>query len=428
MKTWTTNIAVLACVGGLILACPQAVWAETDPHTTHEPAPAAAVAPDAAATDILDGMDPEELQKLIQQAIQARLKMERNQVSAEIRRGLLYDGDDIDAAVALLNRNPANTQKDNIDRILRAFARVDVRFAKAYRLFDSDKGAEAAAATKRTIKAQSQESTYFSAAKHYLLAESLIKAGKLYDGVDTYTEILTLMPDRISFAAASAAKAAAAYEKLGRFRLALEMYTYCLRNYGLTMDDASLNAVAAKIEEYDGIYKDPMNTVAGWMGDVQERLAAVDSGKDTRDKQTEIVALLEDLIKTAEEQQQQQQQKQEEEDKKKKKKPCPSCGKKGCSGGGKCPGQGQGNKPGRMAKGGKQPTKPMPHSMLVPGRVNRPNGGGSIRPTTETGDWANLPPRERDRIEQLRKKLMPERYRTAISDYNTRMAEGADQE
>ena len=166
-------------------------------------------------------MSPDDLQKLIQQAIQARLKMERKQVAAEIRRGLLYNGDDIDAAVATLKADPANTQKDNIERTLKAFAKVDARFNKAYTLYGGGKGAEAAEAAKRMINAQSQESTYFSAAKNYLLAESLVKAEKFDDAIDVYTRILTVMPDRISFAAASACNAAAVYEKLGRFSLAM---------------------------------------------------------------------------------------------------------------------------------------------------------------------------------------------------------------
>ena len=429
VDTMTIRKLALTLALSVVLACWGSAFAEAEHdhvctgECNHD-APAAAP---ATAVEILDGISPEDLQKLIHKAIQARLKMERDQVSAEIRRGLLYDGQDIDAAIAMLNSNPANTQKDNIDRMLRAFAKVDVRFAKAYRLFTAGKGAEAAEAAKRTIKAHSQESTYFSAAKHYLLAESLLKADKPDDAIDAYNEILTLMPDRISFAAASASNAAATYEKLGRFRLAMEMYSYCMRNYGLTMDDASLNVVAAKIDEFSEIYKDPMNTVAGWMGDVQQRLAAVDSGTDTRKKQDEIVALLEDMIKTAEEQQQQQEQ-QEAQNKK-----CPGCGKKGCPGGKKCPGAGKGKGKGKgskpamaKSKGAQNPTSPMKRSMVVPGAVKRPDAGEPVRPTDPSGDWATLPPRERDRIELLRKRLMPERYRAAISDYNTRMAEGPE--
>jgi len=412
MDTMTIRKLTLAFGISMILACGPAVLAEP------------ADAP-AGAGEVLDGMSPEDLQKLIQQAIQARLKMERAQVSAEIRRGLLYDGDDIDAAVALLKDNPANTQKDNIERTLKAFAKVDARFAKAFRLFVGGKGAEAAEAAKRTINAQSQESTYFSAAKHYLLAKSLVKDEKFDDAIDAYNEILTIMPDRISFAAAAACDAAAVYEKLGRFKLAMDMYTFAMQNYGLTMDDASLNVVVAKIEEYAEIYKDPMNTVATWMGDVQERLAAVDSGTDTQKKQGEIIALLEDLIKSAEEQQQQQEQ-QEQKEQDKKKKPCESCGKKGC--GGQCQGKGKGKGKGKGSKGGQNPTKPMEHSMVVPGAVKRPGDGNPVRPTTGGDDWSNLPPRERDRIEQLRKQLMPERHRGIIRDYNTRMAEGAEKE
>ena len=42
---------------------------------------------------------------------------------------------------------------------------------------------------------------------------------------------------------------------------------------------------------------------------------------------------------------------------------------------------------------------------------------------TKPGDWANMPPRERRRLREIRKKLMPERHRDIISDYRSRLAE-----
>ena len=52
----------------------------------------------------------------------------------------------------------------------------------------------------------------------------------------------------------------------------------------------------------------------------------------------------------------------------------------------------------------------------------------AVRPTAESGDWANLPPRERQKIEAVRRKHLSERYKGIISDYHTRMAESKDRE
>lgn len=363
-------------------------------------------------SDLLSDMSAEQVQALIARAIQARLEMERDQAAAEIRRGLLYDGDDIDRALALLDDRPANTQADNIDRICRALAIVDLRFDRMTKLRRAGKYAQAAVAAKAMI--QERSSTYLSAAQHFLCADSLVRAGKWQDGVEVYGELLTAMPDRISFAAEAAVRSAEAYEKNGRFRNAMEMYAYCVRNYGLALDKSRLAGIMAKIEKYGKLYKAPLKAAADMMGLVQRRLESVDSGRETRKKQDEIIALLDDLIKTAEEQQQRQSQ---------------GSGKGRQRGRQKSQGRrGKGAK-GRASGGTQQPSSPMRNSSLPPGVVRRPpKDASTIRPTNETGDWARLPPREKQQIEQVMRKLISQRYRSAISDYHTRMAEDGNTE
>ena len=132
------NRKILIAAMGLSLAAVLACASESSAETARSAAPALPGPKGAARDDpggILEGMSPEQLQGLIRRAVEARLRMERDQVSAEIRRGLLYDGDAIDAAVALLAETPTGLRTDNIDLIWRALARVDLRFAKAYGLF-----------------------------------------------------------------------------------------------------------------------------------------------------------------------------------------------------------------------------------------------------------------------------------------------------
>ena len=301
-----------------------------------------------------------------------------------------------------MESSTADTPRDNIDCICRAFAIVDERFANAHKLFAKGSYALAAAAAKKFL--DSKQATYLSAATHYLYAEALIKAGKLYDAVDAYTEILVNMPDRISFGASAGLKAAKTYEKLGRLFYAMKMYVYCVKNYGLTLDKDEVERMVRRIEEIQKIYRDPLNTLAGDMGDVVKRLDEIDSGKETQKKQEQIVALLEDLIKTAEEQAKQGQ----------------GQGQGKGQGKGKRQGEGRGQGQGRgRPQGTGTPSSPAQISAVVPGAVERPHKLSRIRESRQSGVWATLPPVEKMRLEAIRKKLMSERNRDQISDYRT---------
>ena len=362
--------------------------------------------------ELLEGLTPEQLEALVAEATKARLQVERQQVADEIAHGILYDNEDIRKAQAILTDSPADTQADNIERIGRAFAAVDARLGKVHELFakppegDYAKVVEAA---KPLVNAY--QTSYLSAARHYLYAEALRRAGKGYDAAEVYAKILTNMPDRISFAAAAARQSAEVYEKLGRGMYAMRMYDHCLRNYGLTLSKADYDAMVKKAEELSAVYRAPLQSVAGRMEHVRTRLDDGDSGEGTQQEEQRIVALLEDLIKTAEENQ---------------------------GGGGQ--GQGQGQQQGRQARQGDgqgragagtkdrpqgtgQPSSPAQVSALVPGMVQRPRGLSRIRDSDESGDWAELPPRERERIKQIRDKAISGRHRNIISDYRTRLAE-----
>jgi tetratricopeptide (TPR) repeat protein len=374
---------------------------------------------EAAADDLaklLENMSTEDIQKLIKTAIVSRLTVERAQAAEEIKGDLLSEPDDIDKAIKIIEAKPTNTQKDNIDRILRGYAVVDLRLGRAAKLLADKKYAEAAETIKKDLNVQ--EATYRNAARYMVYGRALAAAGKSYDAVDAYQNILVSMADRISFAAAAAMESARIYDERQRFTYAAQMYDYAMRNYGLTLDDDTLDKVAAKLKEYDAFRTDPLGWAANGMGDVKKRLDSGDSGKDTQKKEEQIVAVITDLIKTAEEQQRSSQSPSQKKDQKKDKKKGEGEGQ----GDSQAQGKGQGD-----PKGTNQPSSPAKVSAVVPGAVARPTKRSQVHAGSESGDWANLPPRERQKLEQLRKKVMSERYRVIIGKYRAKVAEGGSE-
>jgi hypothetical protein len=190
----------------------------------------------------------------------------------------------------------------------------------------------------------------------------------------------------------------------------MEMYAYCLTNYGLTLSQAQFDAMMERVEALGKVYADPLGELSSRMANVGRRLRAADSGPQTQQAEREIVALIEDLIKTAEERQ--------------------SGGQSGSQAdrSSRQAGQ-QGGRPrpsiGGVPRGSGQPSSPAQRSVLVPGPVERPTRLSKVRSSAESGDWADLPPRERQRIEQIRDRIMSERHRDLIGEYRTRLAEDA---
>jgi tetratricopeptide (TPR) repeat protein len=404
-------------------AGPGVVTPPTPPAPTPRPAAGQAGAADDAAANgtseddlakLLREMSPEDVHKLIRSAIESRLKVERQQAAGEMNEDLLADPTDLKAALAILNDGPKNTQKDNIDRILRAFAKVDPRIAKAMKLMDEKKPAEAVATIEKDLNAQ--EATYRNAARYMLQARALAAAGKKYEAAEAYQKILVDMGDRISFAASAAMESAAIYEELSRFTYAAQMYAFALNNFGVTLDEEALKLIDKKATEYGAFGKDPLGWAGGVMSEVRKRLDKNDSGKETQEKEQKIVAVITDLIKTAEEQQQQGQGQGQSQQRQKGKKPGEGEGE------GQGEGQGQGKSKG-PPKGNQNPSSPAQTSALVPGAVARPTKRDEVHNGPESGDWATLPPREKQKLEELRKKVMSERYRDIISKYRTKISE-----
>ena len=368
------------------------------------------------ARPAVQDLSPEQLQKFFEEARARRLSMERDQVAAEIREGLLFDPDKVDEAIRGLSAGARNTWADNADRIARAFALVDPRFGKAWGQYRRGQNESAAQGLKAIIS--ERDSSYFAAAKRFCYAEALAATGRNEDAVDAYTELVKAMPDRFSYSALALLRAARTYEKMHRLYNAMVLYQAWVDSFGL-LDTDTARELAARAAKIAADYRDPLGTLSKKMSDVERRLSAADSGRTTQQKQRNIVAMLDDLIATAEESSGGGQGQGQGQGRGR----CPNCGKSDCEG--KCQGQGQaqGSKSG-PASGIGVPSSPATVSRLVGGKVARPTGLSKIRPSDPSDDWGRLAPRERRKLLETFKEAMPERYRQMIRDYYKSLASG----
>jgi len=354
---------------------------------------------------LLSALTPEQLEYIISLANERRMAVERNGAIAEIRQGLLYDPDQIDQATVFLSDSPAGTRAESIARISQALAMVDDRLAEAQRLLAQGQADEAVAAARKIL--DPNQATYLSVATHLLYADALRAAGDGEAAVEAYRDVLIKMPERLSFAAEAGLRAAKTAEETGRFIHAMQLYDYCITNYGLTLSAEEYATAEAELRKLKEIYDAPMDALAGMMGDVHDRLVEADSGIETQAKQDRIVAILEDIIKTAEEQ-----------------------------GGGQSDGRGQqsgqnGAAEQRQREAGRdssrdqggRPTSPMERGRLVPGRLPKPVRGAHVHATDESGDWANLPPRKREQLQEIARRNMSQRHRRITTKYHQRLTE-----
>jgi tetratricopeptide (TPR) repeat protein len=407
-----------------ILAMALPAWAEGAPPATTEPAtrPAAAgqdLSRDSALKDLGDTMTREEYEALVKKANENRLKAERKLAAAEINSGF-EDPTVAEEAAALLDKDAKNTQQDNIERICQAFAKVDTKFGELWKLYNAKKYKEAVAVGKPLVPPNNTQSTYLMAAKAFVYSESLEAAGGDYnEAADAYTDLVTNMTDRISFAAEAVMRLSQLYEKNGRNIYAMQTYSFLLKNYGLTMDAKSFDEIIAKVKKLQEAYGDPMGTVAKMMSEVKERLAKVDSGKETQATEKSIVAMLDDLIKTQEDKDSQQSQSSSNAKKQGEKKP------------GEKPGEGEKESDAKSKLPNSKPIK-KPGKNGAPKSVLR-NGGdpthgekvSDAHSGKEKGDWSTLPPEEIEKLKELCRLRVNERYRDVIIDYHRSIAEDA---
>ena len=404
----TRIILMLTCVACLTGAC----FAQAD---------AGGVISDDELMAVLEQLTPEQLSAVMNEASQRRMESERQQTLDEIQQNILYEEEQIAIAEALLNDKPKHTRVDNIDRMLKAYSVVDVAFAQAVAAMDAKEYAKATKALKQLAAPES--STIRSAAAMYLLGDALVKQGNVFGGTEIWQQLLANQPDRVSLAAEVALRSARAYQSIGRGMYALEMYVYCLNNYSLSMSKAEVEKIYAKAEALQERYRDPIKTVTLMMADVQERLGRSQTGDATQEKQHEVVAMLDDLIKTTEEKNRQKNQ-QEKKDQERKNRE--NQGKK----------PGECKKPGEGQQPGKQPGNPSgqkpggtgaKNSSLVPGPVSKPNLLTRKHSSDDTGKWAELPARDREQIRELMRQRLSERRGGHVRDYHRKLAEDGNE-
>ncbi|MCD4700185.1 MAG: hypothetical protein K8R91_06410 [Phycisphaerae bacterium] len=355
-------------------------------------------------------MTPEELERFIEEARVRRLEMERQHVAAEIKGDmkLNFNPDKTAAALKVLFDKPKNTWEDNAGRISRAFAMVDERFGKVHAALAAGDHKGVITAVKPFIS--ERDTSYFAAAKRFCLAEALVGGGRSEDAVEAYTDLVKTMPDRFSFSALALLRAGRTYESMNRLYYAMTLYKLWVDSFGL-LDPQTAGDLAARAEKIATDYKDPLKTIAGKMDEVQKRLSTIDSGRVTQTRQKEIVAMLDDLIATAEENASSAAGEGEGEDK----------GKGEGKGEGEGEGKGKGKKPGPPGGIG-IPTQGATVSQLVGGDTLAPSGLRETHASDHTDDWGRLPPREQKKLMETFRETMPERYRGMIRDYYRKLA------
>jgi len=193
---------------------------------TVSPSPAGAIEPEnLKATTQIDS------RAMLRRARQRQLKLERKIFAQQLGDNLLYDSDDVARATELLEDYPENSREDNISRMAEALAVVDPAFALLYNHYQ--KGDYTRAMLEGLNIIDSMGTGYANAVAHYLLAEACRKGQYVRFAVDMYADIITLMPDRISFAAQSTIRTMEIYCNASSAppECAAAMARYCLRNY-----------------------------------------------------------------------------------------------------------------------------------------------------------------------------------------------------
>ena len=372
------------------------------------------------AVDLAPALGPKRMAEVLHQAKARRMSMERDQVAVEIREGLLFDPDKVELAIKQLMHKPKDSWEDNARRICRAFAVVDPRFGSAWAALEKGDYAAAAKLVKPLIS--KRDTSYLAAARRYCYAEALAGQGKYEDAVDAYTGLVKAMPDRFSFASVALLRAAAMYEKMHRRYYAMSLYKAWVDSFGL-LDTKLADELSKKAERIADEYRDPLGTIAGWMEQASQRLARADSGRQTQQKQKEVIEMLDDLIAMAEEQSSNQGQEQSQQGQGQRK------GRSQSQGAGRSKGKGKGKGKGNRSSSGSGPavsigvpSSPATVSRLVGGSSPRPANLSEIRPSGPGDDWGRLPRRERERLLETFKEGMPERYREMLGDYYRRLA------
>ncbi len=351
----------------------------------------------------LNTLTPEQIDELISQANERRLTLERQLTATELRQDLLFDPEQVDEAIALLTDDPATDREGSVMRTMDALAIVDPQFARARQLLADGNIEDAVALAKKLVDAN--EASYLSAARHVFYARALAQAGELEDATLTYKAVLVNMTERMSLAATAAWEGAETFEEMGWYLDAGSWYAFLLKNYSLTLTGGEYEIARDAYARHKAFVDDPLNVIAERMAMASSDLKAGDPDESATDQEV-VIKMIENILRETQPPPNQ---------------PPPPPGGEPPPGGDEPPPPPPGGQPGNNQNRSTNPAT----SEHLPGDGARsdPNRGANVHDTDESGDWASLPPREREKYQELVRRGMDDRYQEISREYHEELAE-----
>ncbi len=353
----------------------------------------------------LNTLTPEQIDELIAQANERRLAMERELTVTELRQDLWFDPEQVEEAAVLLTDDPATDRAGSVLRTMDALAIVDPQFARARQLLAEGNIEEAVALASKLVDAN--EASYLSAVRHLFYARALVQAGELEDATHAYKAILVNMTERMSLAATAAWEGAETFEEMGWYIDAGSWYAFLLKNYSLTLASEEYKTARDAYARHKAFVEDPLNAIAERMAMAGEDLRAGEP-EESADDQQEVIKMIEDILRETQ--------------------PAPNQPPRP-------PGENQpppsGEEEESVSPSGEQTgnnqnrsTNPATSEHLPGDGVRRdPSRGTNVHDTEEHGDWASLPPREREKYQELVQRGMDDRHQEISREYHEELAE-----
>ncbi len=278
-----------------------------------------------------------------------------------------------------------------------ALAELYPPFAAALRAFDDGRPVEASRAFKQLSMASDR---FLASSAAYFHARSLIDAGMLEEAQLYLRSAVSGEPSLLEFTPlASQAWLMLAYVELAN--LDYEAASQTLVQLGEAFEDAPERVTAAARQmrlEIERRERGTLEEVATVMDYVAGRLRIADARGSVRDRQQQVLDLLDKMIKESEDREQQARN---------------AAARRARSGGregGRNPAQGAPNKPAEESEA----------------RPTAQSGAANLHgaPLATPGEmWGKLPPAERERILQSLKDRFPSRYRQLVEQYYRSLAE-----
>jgi hypothetical protein len=323
-----------------------------------------------------------------------RLRAERIVFGQELANNATWDPTAIQQAVAAMQEGAADTVEDNIARFGKALAALHEKFRAGWELYQAGKWTEATAAFApllkekvMLIKARYQHNTmppYSYTLTRFLQAECQARDGNLMDAVISYQVCADKLPGNLTFCASAQARAAQIYEATGRAHYALPFHkanAALFASQFTDLENLRLNTLISKMAA-----NDPFRLALRTTGELEQRLAAADTGAETKALQDKLMEHLEYMLAEAEEEARQFLEHTEVIAK--------------------------GALTGELREGAVPPELMLTNPTVA---------------ATGTDDWGKLRPREKQQLLQMFQEQYPQRYRDMIESYFKAVSEAETQ-